>query len=103
MALTVVIPSAGRADRVRAAKAIAADVLCVPDSEVDAYRRRGYGVEVVPHPDTVRGLAAKRQWIADRFGDVFMVDDDVRAFVRLWLPTFRRGHRGGGGGGGGGG
>lgn len=89
----MVIPSAGRADRVRAVKAIAADVLCVPECEADAYRRRGYSVEVVTHPDSVRGLAAKRQWIADRFGDVFMVDDDVRSFVRLWLPTYRRDYR----------
>src|SRR5437868_9036482 len=93
MGLTVVIPSAGRADRVKSVKAIRADVLCVPESEAEAYRRRGYGVEVVAHPDTIRGLAPKRQWIADRFGDVFMVDDDVRTFVRLWLPTFRRDYR----------
>jgi hypothetical protein len=93
MALTVVIPSAGRADRVKTHKAIRADVLCVPESEADAYRRRGYGVEIVTHPDTVRGLAAKRQWIADRYGDVFMVDDDIRAFVRLWLPTYLRNYR----------
>jgi hypothetical protein len=93
MGLTVVIPSAGRAERVKTHKAISADVLCVPESEADAYRRRGYAVEVVPHPDAIRGLAAKRQWIADRFGDVFMVDDDVRAFVRLWLPTYRRDYR----------
>jgi hypothetical protein len=89
----VVIPSAGRADRVRAVKAIKADLLCVPTREAAAYERRQYGVEIVAHPDTVRGLAAKRQWIADRYGDVFMVDDDVRAFVRLWLPTYRRDYR----------
>jgi hypothetical protein len=93
MALTVVIPSAGRADRVKALKAIDADVLCVPESEAAAYRRYGYGVPLVTHPDTVPGLPAKRQWIADRFGDVFMVDDDVKAFVRLWLPTYRRDYR----------
>jgi hypothetical protein len=93
MALTVVIPSAGRPDRVKAVKAIKADLLCVPASEAKAYESRRYGVEVVSHPDTVRGLAAKRQWIADRYGDVIMVDDDVRAFVRLWLPTYRRDYR----------
>src|SRR5437868_12587408 len=93
MGLTVVIPSAGRADRVKSVKAIRADVLCVPESEAEAYARRGYDVDLVTHPDTVRGLPAKRQWIADRFGDVFMVDDDVKAFVRLWLPTYRRDYR----------
>jgi hypothetical protein len=93
MPLTVVIPSAGRADRVRTHKAIRADVLCVPESESDAYRQHNYGVEIVAHPDSVRGLPAKRQWIADRWGDVFMVDDDIRSFCRLWLPTYRRDYR----------
>jgi hypothetical protein len=93
MALTVVIPSAGRADRVKAVKAINADVLSVPAGEAAAYEARKYDVPIVTHPDTVRGLAAKRQWIADKFGDVFMVDDDVRTFVRLWLPTYRRDYR----------
>ena len=83
MALMVVIPSAGRADRVKAVRAINADVLCVPESEANAYRRRNYGVDLVTHPDSVRGLPAKRQWIADRFGDVFMVDDDVKAFPHM--------------------
>jgi hypothetical protein len=86
-------PTAGRADRVKAVKAIQGDLLCVPASEARAYESRRYGVEVVAHPNTLRGLAAKRQWIADKFGDVFMVDDDVRAFVRLWLPTYRRDYR----------
>jgi hypothetical protein len=93
MPLTVVIPSAGRSNRVKTHKAIRADVLCVPESEADAYRRHSYGIEIVTHPDTVRGLPAKRQWIADKFGDVFMVDDDIRAFVRLWLPTYLRNYR----------
>jgi hypothetical protein len=78
---------------VKAVKAIKADMLCVPASEAAAYEARKYGVPIVTHPDNVRGLAAKRQWIADRFGDVFMVDDDVKAFVRLWLPTYRRDYR----------
>ena len=93
MPLTVVIPSAGRADRVKTDKAITADVLCVPESEAAAYararlRRRGRAPPGLgPRP---AGQAA-----VDRrpYGDVFMVDDDVRAFVRLWLPTYRRDYR----------
>jgi len=89
----VVIPSAGRAERVLADRAIVADAIAVPEGEAAAYRARGYRASIVPHPDSVRGLAAKRNWICDRYGDVFMVDDDVKTFVRLYLPTYLRNYR----------
>lgn len=73
-----------------AAKAIDADAICVPESQVEQYRQHNLGIEIVAHPDAIKGLPLKRQWICDRFGDVFMVDDDVAKFVRLYQPTFRR-------------
>jgi len=62
MGLTVVIPSAGRADRVRAVKAIRADVLCVPESEAAAYaflRRIDYIVEECPFAKGATSIAHK--------------------------------------------
>jgi hypothetical protein len=54
------------------------------------YKRANFGIETVAHPDSVKGLPAKRQWIADKFGDVFMVDDDIANFIRLYNPPYRR-------------
>lgn len=76
----IVIPSAGRADDVKVIPQVLDPdmaVLCVPESEEAEYRRHNPGVEIVAHPDSVRGLPPKRQWIYDKFGDVMMLDDDL--------------------------
>lgn len=93
MPLAVVCPSSRRPERVLAARAITLDCVCVPHSERRQYVRANPQLKIVSHPDRIVGLPAKRQWIHDRFGDVFMVDDDVSAFLRLYQPTFRHNNR----------
>ncbi|MEO1064803.1 MAG: hypothetical protein AAFZ07_25590 [Actinomycetota bacterium] len=51
--------------------------VCVPEGQLDAYRRLQPDLRLVAHPDSVRGLAAKRQWMYERWGDLFMLDDDM--------------------------
>lgn len=84
MGIAIVIPSHLRAGRVLAKKAIAGAVLCVEASQAEKYRRHNPEMEIVAHPDAVRGLSLKRQWIYQRFGDVVMVDDDVHYFQRCY-------------------
>jgi hypothetical protein len=53
---------------------------------VEAYAGRG---EILSHPDTVKGLAAKRNWILRRFereDAVVMLDDDLTGLARLSEP-----------------
>jgi hypothetical protein len=59
-------------------------IICVPDSQGDLYRRCNPADEIVTHPDSVVGLARKRDWIIRHFGDVFMLDDDIDAFRRVY-------------------
>jgi hypothetical protein len=59
--------------------------LCVTESEEEAYRKFYPAAEIIVHPDTVVGLAAKRQWIYEKYGDVFMIDDDITAVHRLYM------------------
>lgn len=76
----LVIPSAGRADIVKTTRMVLKPemaVLCVPESEGDAYRKHNPDTEIVTHPDSIRGLPRKRQFIYDKFGDVIMLDDDL--------------------------
>jgi hypothetical protein len=58
----------------------------VAEGQAEDYARHNPGVPILTHPDTLIGLAPKRQWIYDRLGDVFMVDDDVAFFRALYLP-----------------
>lgn len=58
-------------------------------SQAPAYRKANLGVKLVIHPDSIKGVPLKRQWIYDKYGDVCMVDDDLTEFVRTYLPKYR--------------
>lgn len=80
----VVVPSYGRPDRVGSLtlRVLPFAALVVPERQVDQYREHNPDTEVIGHPDHVRGITPARQWIYEKFGDVFMVDDDVTAMRR---------------------
>ena len=87
--LPIIIPSAGRAAAVLTR--ISGAVLYVPESEAAAYAANNPGHAIETHPDTAyANLAAKRQAIYSRFGDVFMADDDLAFASRLYLPGNNR-------------
>jgi hypothetical protein len=73
----VIIPSMGRPETVMTKQVIANASICVPDSQVADYEKYNPECEIIGHPDSVKGLMAKRQWIYDNYPNVFMVDDDM--------------------------
>lgn len=83
MEAKIIIPSKGRAKIVTTTKFIARAALCVAESEVEEYAEYNPGVEIVAHPDSVIGLPPKRQWIYDKFKNVFMFDDDCYGLKRV--------------------
>lgn len=82
--IDIVIPSMGRANRVLTKKAISHGILCVPESQEAAYREYNPEMEIETHPDSVKGLTAKRQWIIEHHKNVFMIDDDIKKISRLY-------------------
>lgn len=84
MSLKIVIPSHKRADRVLSKRLVVEPILCVAESQADEYRQLNPECEIVTHPDDVIGLIPKRNWMAKHFGDLFMIDDDVHNFVKLY-------------------
>ncbi|MEZ0607856.1 hypothetical protein ACAW74_05030 [Fibrella sp. WM1] len=80
----IVIPSHKRATRVRTSAVVENTIICVPDAQADDYRRNNPGCEIVTHPDSVIGLARKRDWIIRHFGSVFMLDDDIASMQRVY-------------------
>ena len=77
----IVIPSYKRADRVLTKEICKDVILCVPESQEEDYKNYNPDVEIVCHPDSVKGLPAKRNWMAKHFTELFMIDDDV-AYVQ---------------------
>lgn len=84
MEVKVVIPSHKRATRVKTTSVVAGAILCVSESQAATYRLNNPLTEIVEHPDSVIGLAAKRDWIIKHFGDVFMLDDDIDSMQRVY-------------------
>lgn len=82
--IKVVIPSAGRYETITGHNVIKNAIICVPANEYDRYKLMCSNNEVVAHPDMV-GLAPKRNWICEKFGDVFMIDDDCKGMTRLYV------------------
>lgn len=77
MSLSIVIPSYKRPERVLSKKLVSNPIICVSESELGVYSEMNPDCEIVCHPDSVKGLPAKRNWMVQHFGELFMLDDDV--------------------------
>jgi hypothetical protein len=65
--------------------------VCIPESQFDEYKLAIPSKNIVVHPDSVIGLAAKRNWIVDNLMDdecVVMLDDDITVLRCLLNETF---------------
>jgi hypothetical protein len=85
MQLKIVIPSHKRHDNVITTKLVKNAIICVAESQVDLYKEHNPDYEIVAHPDSVIGLIPKRNWMKNHFGDMFMIDDDVFMFHKLYM------------------
>lgn len=66
--------------------------LCVPESQADAYASNYPNVEIIVHPDEVKGLSAKIRWVYERYPNCIMLDDDLNAMRRTYVDkTFNEG------------
>ena len=83
--IKIVIPSHKRADSVLTLKLVPSAILCVAESQKDEYRRCNPNTEIVTHPDSVIGLVPKRNWMVGHFGELFMLDDDLTTFKKLYV------------------
>lgn len=79
----IVVPSAGRADICESHKYMANSIYCVPESEEGLYKEYLGDTEIIAHPNSVKGIADKRQWIYDKFRNVFMMDDDLTGLKKM--------------------
>lgn len=85
MPCKIVIPSYNRADRV-ITKDICRDVIiCVPESQEKDYKYYNPDTEIVTHPDSVKGFPPKRNWMANHFKELFMIDDDIAYVQKMYI------------------
>lgn len=84
----IIIPTHGRAGLMRTHHLVPNIAkFCVAESQYPLYKAEYPHLNYVIHPDSVKGLAAKRQWIYDKFQDVFMMDDDMARIMDMGADT----------------
>ncbi len=82
--IKIVIPSHKRHDAVTSAALLQDPIICVAKSQVPLYKEFNPTVEILSHPDSLIGLPLKRQWLYEKFGALWMVDDDITGFRRVY-------------------
>lgn len=87
----IVIPTKGRAKTITSHLYVSNCIICCPESEKEDYAKKCPNTEIVTHPDTLLGIGLKRQWIYEKFGDVFMMDDDLKGIMKM---TAKKGESG---------
>lgn len=86
---TIVCPTFARAGKVKSFGVFREEdmLLVVAEHQLPEYRWAYPSARFDPHPDALDGLPLVRQWLYERFGDVFMVDDDVPAMIDYTGPV----------------
>jgi hypothetical protein len=83
--IKLVIASHKRADNVQSTKAFANAAICVEESQKDAYEEHNPTHEIITHPDSVVGLAAKYKWMHKHFGEMALIGDDIDYLKRTYV------------------
>lgn len=84
MKLKIVSPSKGRPDNYLTKNCINDVIIACSEAETPLYKEQNPDNEIISIPDDVKGIVRVRQWILDKFEEVFMVDDDVEYVRRLY-------------------
>jgi len=82
--IDVLCPSKGRFSKVMTKRLFPNLKLIVRHDEVDQYKEANPDVEVIGTPASVKSLVATRQWMLEKFGTQFMVDDDIVSLKRMY-------------------
>jgi len=82
----VVILSHKRAGKVSTVRFVANTKICVPESQRADYEQYHDAKDIITHPDSVRGLVAKKQWLIENVQELFMMDDDCIGMYRIYRP-----------------
>jgi hypothetical protein len=86
MEIPIVIASHNRAKTITTHKKVTNSIICIAESQAGLYREYCPDTEIICHSDNVLGISAKRQWIFEKFGNSFQLDDDLAYCKRIYVP-----------------
>jgi hypothetical protein len=83
----VVSPSMGRARSTKTQNIIDNVAFVVPNREADEYKESLPNNEIIGCPDSIKGIVATRQWMLEKWSNIFMADDDIYVVRRQFEVT----------------
>tara|TARA_Y100000004_G_C8940660_1_gene424020 strand:+ start:492 stop:1247 length:756 start_codon:yes stop_codon:yes gene_type:complete len=83
----VVSPSMGRAGKTKTQNIIANVAFVVPENEAEDYKKNLPDNEVIACPNSIKGIVATRQWMLEKWSNIFMADDDIFVIRRQFEET----------------
>lgn len=83
----IVSPSLGRASKTKVQNLISHVTFVVPDRQVDEYKENLPDNEIVGCPNEIKGIVATRQWMLEKWPNIFMADDDIYQVRRQFSET----------------
>lgn len=86
-----VIISHKRANNVKTLKAISNCSICVEESQEKEYQENYPDTEIITHPDSVKGLAMKYQWMYENLKNFAIIADDIDSMTRIWPSDLTKG------------
>ena len=81
----LIILSHKRSNKVDTLETISNCSLCIPESQVEDYLKYNGDVEIIAHPDSIKGLSAKMRWVHQRYPNCVMLDDDLNKMSRTYI------------------
>jgi hypothetical protein len=83
----VVSPSMGRASKTLVQNMIKDVIFVVPEYEKHEYEENLPENEIVGCPNEIKGITATRQWMLNKWKNIFMADDDIFQIRRQWVES----------------
>ncbi len=83
----IVCPSMGRAGKTLVQDKVSDVIFVVPEREREEYQKNLPHNEVVGCPNNIKGIVATRQWMLDKWKNIFMIDDDIYVIRRQYVES----------------
>jgi len=85
--VSVVSPSLGRAGKTLVQDKVSNVTFVVPERQVAEYKEHLPNNEIVGCPNEIKGIVGTRQWMLEKWKNIFMIDDDIYVIRRQYVDS----------------
>jgi len=83
----IVCPSMGRAGSTLVQDKVSDVIFVVPEKEALDYEKNLPNNTIIPCPNDIKGIVKTRQWMLEKWPNIFMIDDDIYVIRRQYVES----------------